>query len=710
MLNKLFGIVLTLTPWVSVILVILLLLRHFCSKKISARFFRVAWLVLALRLVLLVNISLPQAPVQLTLPIQTVTAPQNTAEKTPKTQVVMTLSVPQTALPQEDITALAQILPIIWLGGAALFLAFKLGVYAVFMFRLHKTRRRVRNENLCNMAEMAFHRPIRLYTTPDIACPMLAGLFRPAVYLPQNVPESTLPYVLAHEASHYHSADIAYQFLMLAAHALHWFNPLVFAMTCAAQKDLELACDERVLQNKTLPYRKAYGTAVLDTLMHARRTNVLSTGFAGNAKTLKERFIEMFNMNCKQKGFGLLAFLLVLILSVSTLVACNAPKMESEPTSAASSGSTAKISDKDLQTVTNFCKKLLTQPDKGYLDAVDADMAKLDATMRSGERSKPQEDLVNIAGATSDSAVFKYLKTKYDDTLTDELLEKMIQEQMEFGSTAQAHGYESVPSSPEITMTSTGHYAVTVPVVANFTDGTAIWSQMKLNVQTDASGKISYARFQGGDMSFGTLQKEEKAMAQSIVPADSAAKQKESDIAWDTWAADCDNEPKTAADTFVWPLSGYTTLSTDFGSELVLFGSKSASRGISVPAPEGTPIVAAADGTVYTQKGWSYGNSVKILHGNGMVTLYGHMQSFDVTDGQSVKKGEQIGTVGSTGNSTGNHLFFELTENGTPKDPKTLFEKGNENAADVKGTQPPSVPAELPPQNTAPVPADVQKS
>ncbi|MEG2843481.1 MAG: hypothetical protein RR900_08335, partial [Ruthenibacterium sp.] len=127
MLNKLFGIVLTLTPWVSVILVILLLLRHFCSKKISARFFRVAWLVLALRLVLLVNINLPQAPVQLTLPIQTVTAPQNTAEKTPKTQIVMTLSAPQTALPQEDITApspaetaphtvditlLAQILPI----------------------------------------------------------------------------------------------------------------------------------------------------------------------------------------------------------------------------------------------------------------------------------------------------------------------------------------------------------------------------------------------------------------------------------------------------------------------------------------------------------------------------------------------------------------------------------------------------------------------
>ncbi|MEG1447531.1 MAG: M56 family metallopeptidase, partial [Ruthenibacterium sp.] len=428
MLSKVFGVVLMLTPWVSLILAILLMLRRFFGKKISARFFRLAWLVLALRLIFLVNVSLPQAPVQVPLPIQTITAPQNTQAQPPKTQVVMTLAAPQdgitaaspekTASHTVDITWLAQILSIIWLCGAVLFLTFKLGAYAIFMVRLHKTRRCVQSETMREMMQTTFHRNIALYITPEIACPMLAGLFHPAVYLPQNVPKNTMPYVLAHEASHYHSADIAYQFLMLAAHALHWFNPLVFAMTSAAQKDLELACDERVLQNKTLPYRKAYGTAVLDTLMHARRTNVLSTGFAGNAKTLKERFVEMFNMNCKQKGRGLLALLLVMIVSVSTLVACTAPKKEPALTSAASNGSTEKTSDKDLQIVTNFCKKLLTQPDKGYLDAIDADMAKLDAATRSGERSKSQENLVNSAGATSDSALFKYMKTKYDDTVT----------------------------------------------------------------------------------------------------------------------------------------------------------------------------------------------------------------------------------------------------------------------------------------------------
>ncbi|MEG1069429.1 MAG: hypothetical protein RSE27_04425, partial [Ruthenibacterium sp.] len=95
MLSKLFGVVLMLTPWVSLILAILLMLRHFFGKKISARFFRLAWLVLALRLVLLVNVSLPQAPVQVPLPIQTITAPQNTQAQPPKTQVVMTLAAPQ---------------------------------------------------------------------------------------------------------------------------------------------------------------------------------------------------------------------------------------------------------------------------------------------------------------------------------------------------------------------------------------------------------------------------------------------------------------------------------------------------------------------------------------------------------------------------------------------------------------------------------------
>lgn len=88
-------------------------------------------------------------------------------------------------------------------------------------------------------------------------------------------------------------------------------------------------------------------------------------------------------------------------------------------------------------------------------------------------------------------------------------------------------------------------------------------------------------------------------------------------------------------------------------------------NGIDFAAPIGTPIYAAAGGTVIIAKsddGWNggYGNYVVIKHSNGAQTLYAHMTSVNVSSGESVSQGNQIGTVGNTGKSTGAHLHFEV--------------------------------------------------
>ena len=92
-------------------------------------------------------------------------------------------------------------------------------------------------------------------------------------------------------------------------------------------------------------------------------------------------------------------------------------------------------------------------------------------------------------------------------------------------------------------------------------------------------------------------------------------------------------------------------------------------EGIDIGVPCGTPIHAAASGTVI-YSGWmdGYGNIVVIDHGNGLATAYGH-QSAIYVGGGSVSQGQSIGAVGSTGNSTGCHLHFEVRVNGTPVDP-----------------------------------------
>ena len=115
---------------------------------------------------------------------------------------------------------------------------------------------------------------------------------------------------------------------------------------------------------------------------------------------------------------------------------------------------------------------------------------------------------------------------------------------------------------------------------------------------------------------------------------------------------------------FAWPIPGYTNLSSDFGVGRWIYGKWDVHRGMDVPAPAGTPIYAAADGVVSTNNHWTYGISVKISHGSGLATIYGHMSARAVNDGDYVTQGQLIGYVGSTGNSTGNHLHFETTLHG----------------------------------------------
>ncbi len=118
--------------------------------------------------------------------------------------------------------------------------------------------------------------------------------------------------------------------------------------------------------------------------------------------------------------------------------------------------------------------------------------------------------------------------------------------------------------------------------------------------------------------------------------------------------------------TYIWPLPGRTKLSSPYGYR-ILYGKQDYHPALDIPAPSGTNILAAGDGKVVTasmNSGSSYGNYIIIDHGNGHATLYAHCSRLDVSQGQMVTKGQTIGGVGTTGNSTGNHLHFEFRENG----------------------------------------------
>ena len=134
----------------------------------------------------------------------------------------------------------------------------------------------------------------------------------------------------------------------------------------------------------------------------------------------------------------------------------------------------------------------------------------------------------------------------------------------------------------------------------------------------------------------------------------------------------------TSTGTYIWPLPGYSPGSAYGWRMHPIYHEMRFHAGEDIGAPTGTPILAADSGiaAVYPDNGNGYGNYIMINHGGGRVTLYAHMSAFAISNGASVTQGQVIGYVGSTGNSTGPHLHFEVRVNGATTDPKQYFNFG----------------------------------
>ena len=126
---------------------------------------------------------------------------------------------------------------------------------------------------------------------------------------------------------------------------------------------------------------------------------------------------------------------------------------------------------------------------------------------------------------------------------------------------------------------------------------------------------------------------------------------------------------------FLWPLTGYLTLTSKYGWRTSpITGRSEFHLGTDIPAPRGTPIKASKSGLVTTSTNhYSYGNYVVVTHSDGTQTLYAHMSKRAVDKGAVVTQGQVIGYVGSTGDSTGNHLHFEIWQNGKRTNAENYF-------------------------------------
>ena len=132
---------------------------------------------------------------------------------------------------------------------------------------------------------------------------------------------------------------------------------------------------------------------------------------------------------------------------------------------------------------------------------------------------------------------------------------------------------------------------------------------------------------------------------------------------------------KVYSGSLVWPCPSYSRISSQYGYRThPISGTRKLHKGLDIAASSGNPVIAAASGTVVKSYfSSSYGNYVVISHGGGLMTAYAHMTRRLVSAGQTVAAGQQVGTVGSTGNSTGPHLHFEVYVGGSTTNPMNYF-------------------------------------
>lgn len=190
---------------------------------------------------------------------------------------------------------------------------------------------------------------------------------------------------------------------------------------------------------------------------------------------------------------------------------------------------------------------------------------------------------------------------------------------------------------------------------------------------------------QESEANLNELQQEEAAMQNELAELQRLEQVREQELAAAIEAAAAANRPYVGG-TFTWPVPAFYTVTSGVGWR---WGSYHKGIDIAQPGIAGNPIVAANDGTVIKVAntcphnygkysnccGNGYGRYVMIDHGGGYVTLYAHMTNALVYEGQTVSRGETIGTIGSTGHSTGAHLHFEIRLNNNIENPMNYFSR-----------------------------------
>lgn len=301
------------------------------------------WLALAVFLLLPVDFSVKNAPVQAAPPKDytlfvgtdktTIQSTDNLfgdmAEKSGQSpaQVRDTIIQRPVTNPEQKTTRYIPVTTILFYGylaGAAAFLLYQGVSYALFRRTVRRWKRDVARADYAAMLsdtarDLGVSAP-EMIVCEAISTPAVTGLLRPRLLLPhERYDVQELRYILRHELCHLKRRDMLLKLVLLAANAMHWFNPVVYLMLRQADEDIELACDSAATGGLELPERAAYSRTLLAAVQSSVRALPATTCFGGTVERLKRRITNVLGAQ-KKRGLGVVALVLALTLTAGCAV------------------------------------------------------------------------------------------------------------------------------------------------------------------------------------------------------------------------------------------------------------------------------------------------------------------------------------------------------------------------------------------------------
>lgn len=322
----------------SLAILAMLVLKPLWRERYRAKTRCWLWLALAAFLLLPVDFSVKNAPVQAAPPKDYTlfvgtdkTAIQSTdnlfgdmAEKSGQSpaQVRDTIIQRPVTNPEQKTTRYIPVTTILFYGylaGAAAFLLYQGLSYALFRRTVRRWKRDVSRADYASLLsdtarDLGVSAP-EMIVCEAISTPAVTGLLRPRLLLPhEHYDVQELRYILRHELCHLKRRDMLLKLVLLAANAMHWFNPVVYLMLRQADEDIELACDSAATDDLDRAERAAYSRTLLAAVQSSVRALPATTCFGGTVERLKRRITNVLGAQ-KKRGLGIVALVLALTLT-----------------------------------------------------------------------------------------------------------------------------------------------------------------------------------------------------------------------------------------------------------------------------------------------------------------------------------------------------------------------------------------------------------